>query len=202
MQDSYVNHKIMQKETSILGVENDSKSRERERSFGDVALVTMQKLRLKKEDQRNKKITEAIANAGKITAREREHYKTMVECYDVMQQRLNRREDLIREMRGHLHLDTMIRAAGRVKSQSTDAAQQEQANTEESRRKVASVLEQVNQLQTALQGGEDNLVLQLQDQLDVLHREFARQGKIMEIMQQKMDHQVNHLHEVTAMYEK
>ena len=204
MQDSYVDHEILGREILLQDekVLIPNKSREREKSFGDVAMMASHKLRKKKEEQRNKKISDAIANAGKITSKEREHYKAMVECYDVMQARLQRREEMIREMRGHLHLDAMIRAAGHVHDQSTGDLGQDQANTEASRRKVASVLEQLNQLQTALKRGEDNQVLQLQDQLDVLHREFAKQSKIMEIMQQKMDHQVNHLEEVTAMYKR
>ena len=96
----------------------------------------------------------------------------------------------------------MIRAAGHAQGKSIDDSGHAMSNTEASRKKVASVLEQVNQLQTALAEGENNLVLQLQDQLDVLHREFARQGQMMEIMQQKMNHQVNHLQEVTAIYQR
>ena len=182
---------------------HSAKSSEIERNFGDVALLTIQKQRERNRELNQKKIANAIANAGKITPKEREHYKAMVECYDVMQARLERREQMIRgNAWGHLHLDTMIRAAGHAQGKSIDDSGHAMSNTEASRKKVASVLEQVNQLQTALAEGENNLVLQLQDQLDVLHREFARQGQMMEIMQQKMNHQVNHLQEVTAIYQR
>ena len=217
LNDVYRDEELLQIEESLQKSSDNNKSstsaRERERSFGDVAYLTIAKMRRKKEEQHNKKIIDAINNAGKLSPKEREHYKNMVAVYDVMSARLKRRDEMIKEMRSHLHLDRTIRASAKSFSSSSGDNDNDNENnnnnnnkdkesTEASRKQVARVMEQVNQLQVALQGGEDNLILQLQDQLDVLHREFNRQGKAMEIMQQKMAHQINHLHEVTEMYRK
>lgn len=165
-------------------------------TFGDAGLITLEKIHERKrerEKQHQKKLEAAIRNAGTISAKEREHYVTMCSHFELMAAKLKRRDDMIRQMRHYLQLDTMIRASGGHGLQERMQKHGEHAN---------SVHEQISTLRRALQSGDECEILQLHDEVDVLYREFKLLSDAMEISKQKMDHMVSHSRTVALANEK
>lgn len=164
-------------------------------SLGDAGLITLEKIQERKKERekaQSKKLEAAIRSAGTISAKEREHYVTMCSHFELIAAKLKRRDDMIRQMRHHIQLDTMIRVGGR--------GPHERINQHGAH--ANSVHEQISTLRRALQSGDECEVLQLQDEVDVLYREFALQTDAMQIMKQKMDHMVSHSREVALRNEK